>query len=568
MNMIAAAKVSIVDPTPGVTRDRVSAIVELAPPIRGQQPKVVEFIDTGGFGAYTAPGERYDEIGHDLAALTGGIEDQISRAVQSADLVLFCVDAQQGVTPRDREIARLMRERRLGAGGARKARTGEAAGPKVRVVATKIDGPRWESHAHELAALGFGDPIPVSAKTNYFRRDFLETIYSLLPEPDAEANRTPRADLSIAIIGKRNAGKSTLVNTLAGEPRVIVSEIPGTTRDAVDVRVELDGRSLVVIDTAGLRRKKSFQNPIEWFALDRLQRSVDRADVVLLLIDATEKISQVDEQVAMIAQKAFKPVIVVVNKWDLAEGRAGPTGRPVTTRAYEAYLRAELRGLWFAPIAFVSGRSGRNVRKTIDLAFELLEQSRARVTTGRLNRLVRGILDTRGPSDDLGTFAKVFYVAQTGIEPPTITLVVNKPEMFTPNYLRFLMNRFREELPFAEVPMRIVVRARRQREDDLGRAGEGPGRVSRGRKGVRERITGRRAEALPEVEGEALLSDEHSVAVDLGDFSDDPTDYFGAEEAPAPSRGAPSGGAPQPSPPKPVAKALRAPRTPKRKKRT
>jgi GTP-binding protein len=381
----------------------------------------------------------------------------------------------------------------------------------VRVVATKVDGPKWEAHAVELANLGFGEPLPVSAKSNYFRRDFLESMYELLPEPSGE-EESARADLQIAIIGKRNAGKSTLVNTLAGEPRVIVSEIAGTTRDAIDVRFEMDGRSIIAIDTAGLRRKRSFQNMIEHFAFDRVQRAVDRADVIMLLLDATEKISQVDEQLAMLAQKAFKPVIVVVNKWDAVAGKPDRKGKPVTTRTFEAYVRGELKGMWFAPISFVSGESGLNVRDTIELAFELRQQASERVTTGKLNRIVRAIMETRAPTDIKGTFAKVFYVAQTGVEPPTITLVVNHPELFTPNYMRFLMNRFREQLPYSEVPIRLVVRARRQREDDLA-SEEGPGRVARGRKGVHER-TGARKSAP--VEGEALLSDAESEVVDVG----------------------------------------------------
>jgi small GTP-binding protein len=319
----------------------------------------------------------------------------------------------------------------------------------------------------------------------------------------------------VAIIGKRNAGKSTLINTLAGEQRVIASEIPGTTRDAIDVRFEMDGKSIVAIDTAGLRKKKSFQNMIEHFAFDRVQRSVDRADVVILLLDAVEKISQVDEQLAMLAQKSFKPCIIVVNKWDLAQGQRNHKGQLVTPAVYEKYIRDQLRGLWFAPISFISGSSGKNVRATMQLALELKEQSAARVTTGKLNRMVRDIVNSRGPSDDHGRFAKVYFVAQTGVEPPTITMVVNHPEMFTPNYLRFLSNRFREELPFAEVPMRIVVRERRQREDDLVAAEEGGEgntiRVTKGRKGVTERLGGRRVEALSD-EDDAWLNDEHSKA--------------------------------------------------------
>lgn len=548
MNMIAGSKVSIVDPTPGVTRDRVTAVVDLQPPFRGGIVKPVEFVDTGGFGVYVAEGQRFDEIGEDLSKLTAGIEGQIEAAIGDADLVLFAIDAQAGLTPQDQEIARLLREGRLGGSKTKKGGKGEKSAkaapkkrPPIRIVATKVDGPKWEAHASELAGLGFGEPLPVSSKNNYFRRDFMDAIYEMLPMPQKEDEKRATTDLQIAIVGKRNAGKSTLVNTLAGEPRMIVSEIAGTTRDAVDVRFEMDGKSIVAIDTAGLRRKRSFQNMIEHFAFDRVQRAIDRADVLLLLIDATEKISQVDEQLAMMAVKAFKPVIVVVNKWDLVEGKPDRKGKPITTATFTEYLRAELKGLWFAPISFVSGQEGRNVGQTIDLAFELRQQSAERVTTGKLNRLVRSIIEQRGPTDIKGTFAKVYYVAQTGVEPPTITLVVNKPDLFTPNYMRFLMNRFREELPFSEVPIRIVIRERRQREGDLAAAGEeGDARVSRGRKGVHERMGSRMsaamgAEAFSEDPldplGEELLSDEFSEVVNIdGDepepLGDDAAEYF------------------------------------------
>ena len=524
MNMIAKAKVSIVDPTPGVTRDRVSAIVELECPSRTEETKTIEFMDTGGFGVYVAEGGRFDEVGNDLAKLTESIEFQIAKAVQGADLILFAIDAQAGVTPADEQIARMLRE-----GGFRKRIKNEpmplganTKTPPIRIIATKVDGPRWEAHAAELSALGFGQPIMVSSKNNYMRREFLDTIYNLVPHATKEDSDQRRADLMLAIIGKRNAGKSTLVNTLAGEARVIASEVPGTTRDAIDVRFDMDGKSVVAIDTAGLRRKRSFQNMIEEFAFDRVKRSVDRCDVVIVLIDATEKISQVDEQLAMLAQKSFKPAVIVVNKWDMAKGKRNDKGELVTPGHFETYLRNELRGLWYAPISFISGATGLNVRKTIDLAFEMVEQARQRVTTGKLNRLVRGIIDERGPSDLRGRFAKLFYVAQTGVEPPTITMVVNHPEMFTPNYLRFLSNRFREQLPFTEVPMRIVVRARRQREDDLVAAEEGGEgatiRVARGRKGVSERLAGNLS--LGE-EDDRWLSDDFSEPVSVDDAGAD-----------------------------------------------
>jgi GTP-binding protein len=465
LNMIAGEKVSIVDPTPGTTRDRVSAIAELKSPDGRGPIKPVEIIDTGGWGVYEGEGERFNEIGVDLAALRKHIENQIGLAVESADLILFCIDAQAGITPADKEVARLLRERKLGGGGKRPKGTPKAPKKKtsksgkkgvsspslpIRIVATKVDGPKWESHGLEVSALGLGEPILISAKSNYFRRDFLDALYEALPEVNQAEPESAAADMKLAIIGK------------AGEERVIVSEIAGTTRDAVDVRLELDGKSLLAIDTAGLRRKKSFANQIEWWAFDRAKRAIDRADVVLLLVDATDALSQVDQQLAMLVQKAFKPCLIVVNKWDLVEGKKNDKGQKITPSSYEEYLRQELKGLSFAPIAFVSATTGKNIRPAIALAFELMDQSRMRAGTGKLNRLMEKILETANPPSKLGTRAKVLYVAQVAESPPTIVLVVNRPELFTANYQRFLMNRFREELPYNEVPIRLLVRGRKR----------------------------------------------------------------------------------------------------------
>ncbi|MEL7474544.1 MAG: ribosome biogenesis GTPase Der, partial [Planctomycetota bacterium] len=456
----------------------------------------------GGFGVYVAQGERFDDAGKDLTALTKDIERQIAEAVSSADLILFAIDTQAGLTSADWEIAKLLREQKLGD----RARGGEGAGNElvpVRVVATKCDGPKWETHAYEFSALGFGEPLMCSAKNNYLRRSLTEDLVKIAPETEVAEDRIKPVDMKLAIIGKRNAGKSTLVNQLAGEDRVIVSEIAGTTRDAVDVRFEMDGKSFLAIDTAGLRKKKSFSGPVEWYAFDRAKRAIERCDAVLLLIDATEKISQVDEQLAMLVQKSFKPVVLVVNKWDEASQRKNHKGHPISPEDYESYLRKELKGLSFAPIAIVSARDGLNVRETIDLAFEIMNQSRERVTTGQLNRLVRGILEQRGPSNKLGTLARVFYVAQVRAHPPTIAMVVNRPDLFTANYQRYLMNRFREALPFEEVPIRLVIRGRRRdesfEEDETQRAGERVVRTDT-------------ADAL------------------VVDFSDNPDDYFDIEE--------------------------------------
>jgi GTP-binding protein len=453
VNLLAKAKVSIVDDMPGVTRDRVSVIVDLEDPDGTGPVRSVEIIDTGGFGVYASEGQRYDDAGVDLSALTSKIEWQIGEAVASADLVLFAVDAQTGITPRDEEIAKLLREQRFG----RDRRTQSGSVPVV-VVATKVDGPKWESHGYEMSALGFGEPLMVSSMNNYFRRDFLDRLYRLVPEVADET--VARVDLKLAIVGKRNAGKSTLVNALAGEERVIVSEIAGTTRDAVDVRLDFGDRSLMVIDTAGLRRKRSFSGRVEWWALERLEKSLERADAALFMIDATEPLSHVDDQLSRLVVEAGTPTAIVINKWDLADGVPGRHGRDVTTEDFAEYLRRTLRGLSFAPVVFMSAATGLNVAETVDLAFELAAQGRTRVGTGELNRVVRGIIESRGPSHRLGTVAKIFYAAQTGVRPPTITLVVNDPSMFTPAYQRFLMNRLREELPYGEVPVRLRIRPR------------------------------------------------------------------------------------------------------------
>lgn len=500
MNLLASRKVSIVDDTAGTTRDRVSALVSLPAPDPSADPALAEFTDTGGYGVYTVEGRRIDDAGHDLAALTNDIERQIASAVESADLILLVIDAQVGVTPQDREVARLLREGGLGTRSGSKANASHPVmehGGKVMVVANKVDGPRWEMHALEGANLGFGEPLMVSAKNNYRRREFVDAMHAIV-----EAMRTPvkkrrkkaevtedginppekagmsalvagvrlAPDLMLAIVGKRNAGKSTLVNHLAGQERVIVSEIPGTTRDAVDVRFEMDGRTFVAIDTAGLRKKKSFQDRIEWYALDRLQIAVERCHVAMMLIDATVAVSQIDQQLGQMLVNSYKPVIIVVNKWDLAKDRFATlggkrrAGTKISSGMYEEYLRAELKGLDFAPIAFTSGKTGQNIKETIDLAFDLLAQSRARVGTGALNRLMSTIVEKQGPTNKIGSFAKIFYASQITTAPPTIMCVVNKPDLFTPNYQRFLMNRFRQELPFPEVPIKLIIRGRKQDE--------------------------------------------------------------------------------------------------------
>jgi GTPase len=448
LNRLAKRRVSIVDPTPGVTRDRVAATVELDPPVdarAGLPGKVVEVVDTGGYGVYTAQGKRYNDIGADLATLTPDIEAQIMAAVERAELILFVTDAQDGVTSLDQTIARLLRER--------------GVGERIVPIANKVDDSSWIPDGLEAAAMGFGEPLCVSTTSGYGVRQMLDALYRRLGAAPRE-DRPADADIKIAIVGRRNAGKSTLVNTLAGEQRVIVSEIAGTTRDSVDVRIEADGTSLLVIDTAGLRKRKSFEDDIEFYAHHRMLAAIERCDVALLLIDATVEVSSVDQKLAQELQKRFKPTIIVINKWDLVDERKTPP------EAYQDYLTRELRGLDYAPILFISAATGDGLKELTAMAFNLHEQASHRVGTGALNAAIKQIMTARGPTSKLGTLAKVYYVSQIATCPPTIALVVNKPEMFEGQYERYLLNRLREVLPYSEVPIKLEFKGRKRVDID------------------------------------------------------------------------------------------------------
>ena len=521
LNLIARERIAIVDPTPGVTRDRLSVVIDLeAPDGRGPNRKV-ELTDTGGYGVYVAEGGRYDEIGADLATLTGDIEHQIAAAVSSSDMILFAVDVQAGITPQDLEIARMLREQKLG----KRERGADHELVPVRVVATKVDSEHWETHAYELAGLGFDGPLMCSSQTKYMRRVLLDNLYDIVPE-GVEDEGEAEHGLKVAIVGKRNAGKSTLINHLAGYDRVIVSEIAGTTRDAIDVRIDLpDGRRMTAIDTAGLRRKKSFQGNIEWYAFDRAQRAIERADVVLLMLDATAEVSQVDEHLGQLVRESHKPVLLVVNKWDLASGQRNQKGQPITPEDYDQYVRRELKGLTWAPIALMSAKEGLNTREVVNLAFELYEQASTRVSTGELNRFIREISETIHPTSKAGKHGRIYFASQVKTNPPTIVLIVNRPDLFTDTYERYLLNRMRDALPFGEVPIRLILRSKRRAEEAAAKAGKAKRTPEGGRGMMRiDPATGQFAEEI-DLSG-ADFEDVFDDATLLAEMPDDPESYF------------------------------------------
>ena len=420
LNALAGQMISIVEPTAGVTRDRVSTIIE-------RNERYFELIDTGGYGIV------------DSLQLSEHIEQQIRKAIESADIVVFMVDIRDGLVPLDKTIAQLLRKHDLDIIG----------------VANKADSAKMFPTAGEFTKLGFGEFLCISAQNNLNKNVLLDMIFDKLSSLDS--TRPTKSVMKLAIVGKRNAGKSTLVNAMAGVERVIVSEIPGTTRDAVDVRIEKDGKIITLIDTAGLRKKNKIADSIEFYSFVRATRSVYRADVILFLIDAAVPISQVDKKLARLIAAENKSCILVVNKWDLAKDAA-------VTEDYEHYLSAQLPGLRYAPIAFTTATEAKNIQSVLDLSVEIFKQTTTQIPTAKLNKVFEIIKAERvgGTKRSQMGWPKIYYAAQIAVNPITILMFVNRPELFQETYLRFIVNRLQSMLPIAEVPVRLLTRRHRE----------------------------------------------------------------------------------------------------------
>ena len=422
LNSLLRRQIAIVDPTPGVTRDRVSAPMPL-----GQG--YVELLDTAGF-------LEPDAASRD--GLSEQIVRQIDFALASAVAVLFLVDAREGVTPVDRIIAQKLRR----------------ASKPVLLVANKVDLPEAALEVGSFNALGFGEPVPVSASHRLGLNDLLTALEKKL---GSLSERPPEPSMKLAIVGERNVGKSTFINALAGQERVIVSEVPGTTRDSVDVNIEIDGTILTAIDTAGLRKRAKMADDIEYYSRHRTLRSIRRADVVLFLIDANEPVGMVEKQLAGYILEQYKPTVLVVNKWDLAKSKADQ-------EEYGPYLAGNLPEIAYAPIAFTCATTGLGVREAVLLAGELVAQSRQRVPTAELNAAMQEILAVKPPPARKGRVAKILYVTQIDVGPPTLVCFVRNLEAFDNSYQRFLLGQLRDRLPFAEVPIRLIFRQRKREE--------------------------------------------------------------------------------------------------------
>ncbi len=407
VNRLTATRAAVVHETPGVTRDRKELVCEW-------NGKRFLLIDTGGVDVA------------DEAPITRSIVDQARTAVEEADLVLFVVDARAGITPGDEEIAELLR----------------ASNQPVLVIANKIDDPSRDSEAAEFYRLGLGDPIPLSGLHGHGTGDLLDSVVDQLPgegraETGAEAIR-------VAILGRPNVGKSSLLNALLGEERVIVSEVPGTTRDAIDTILVRGDRTFVLVDTAGLRRKRKQRQGIEYYSELRALEAAERADVAVVLVDASEGIVEQDLSVADVARKAQSSTLVVLSKWDIGT---------VALDDVKPELQRRLRQR--PPIVAVSAKTGRGVARVLDRVEELFEKHNSRISTPELNKFLASLREARQPPARRGRKLNLLYGTQTGIRPPRFRFFVNDRSLITRDYGYWVENQLRETFKLQGVPVTI-----------------------------------------------------------------------------------------------------------------
>ncbi|MBP60138.1 MAG: ribosome biogenesis GTPase Der [Planctomycetaceae bacterium] len=422
-NWLAGRRLAIVDDVAGVTRDRMTYLIH-------HEETFFELVDTGGMGV------------NDVDNLTKEIQEQIELAIESADVILLVVDTRSGLVPFDEEVSKRLRY----------------TDKPILCVANKTDNESLDSQADEFYRLGRGKLIAVSTRANRRREELFELIVQRLPTSsgtEVESQGDPL--MKIAIVGRRNVGKSTFVNTLARAERMIVSEVAGTTRDSVDVRFELDGKGFVAIDTAGLQRNKSVKTDVDFYSMHRAKRSIRHADVTLMFFDGSERISKVDKHLCNYIVDQYKPCIFVVNKWDLMRNQ-------MPTSKWVSYLRDTFQTMWYVPIAFVTGQTGKNVKALVNHAQNLFKLSSERIATSDLNKLIRLALDRNPPPMFQNRRPKIYYATQVGIQPPTIVLVCNMPSAFSSQYQRYLLGVLRDQLEFGEVPIKLYLTTRR-RED-------------------------------------------------------------------------------------------------------
>ena len=417
-NKISGSRISIVEDTPGVTRDRIYNDIEW-------NGRALTLVDTGGIEP------RVDDM------MLGYMREQAQTAIETADVIVFMVDVTTGVTASDRDVATMLMKSHK---------------PLILCV-NKVDSVgELPMEYYEFYELGIdGDPIPVSSVHGTGTGDLLDRIVELCPDTEAEEEDD---SIKVAVIGKPNAGKSSIINKILGENRLIVSNIAGTTRDAIDTAFENEFGRYTFIDTAGIRRQSKVNDRIEKFSVLRSKAAVERADVCLILIDGTEGLTEQDERIAGLAHEAGKPSVIVVNKWDAVEKDNG------TVKAFEDKIRTGLAYMSYAPIMFVSAKTGQRVGKLFELINRIYEQSCMRISTGMLNDVLSDAVMRVQPPTDKGRRLKIYYITQTSVKPPVFVIFCNDAELFHFSYQRYIENQIREVFGFYGTPIVITVRQR------------------------------------------------------------------------------------------------------------
>jgi GTP-binding protein len=434
-NRLAGKRLAIVDEIPGTTRDRLVAEAEWL-------DRVYDIVDTGGIDP-THGGKTPLSVGS--SDFIQEIRTQALIAVRDADAVLFVTDGTAGVTAPDREVAEILRRFQKTDGG--------TARPPILLVVNKCDSAATRASASEFYELGLGDPYPLSALRGTGTGDMLDALMASLPvQGPAEADES----VKVAIVGKPNAGKSSLLNRLLGEERAIVSPIPGTTRDAVDTHLVFGGISITLIDTAGIRKRGSIVPGVEQYSVLRSLKAIERADVVLLLVDAEAGITAQDTHIAGFILDEWKSCVVLVNKWDTI------VKDDDTLAEYTRRVREQLNFMDYVPLLFISARTGKRVEQVLPLALRVQEERLVRITTSMLNRVLREAQDAHPAPSHAGRRLKIYYASQVRTDPPTFVLQMNDPKLFHFSYERYLENRFREAYGFVGTPLKIVAHGHRE----------------------------------------------------------------------------------------------------------
>ena len=424
-NQIGKRRLSIVDDMAGVTRDRIYMDATWL-------NREFTLVDTGGIEIKSAD------------KMLTQIRTQAKIAADEADVIVFVTDGRAGLTADDEAVAKFLR----------------GSNKPIVLAVNKIDDVRQDNDIYEFYNLGLGDPIGISASNALNLGDLLDAVVKNFPSNEDETR--DEDEIRIAVIGRPNVGKSSLVNAMLGEERVIVSDVPGTTRDAIDTHFFADGTKFTLIDTAGMRRKSKIDEPVERYSVIRSLRAIDRADVVLMLIDAPVGVTEQDKKIAGYAHDSGKGCVIVVNKWDIF-----PNKHDRSTNRFTDDLRERLGFLQYAPVVYVSALTGQRVDRVTELVKFVAEQQSMRIQTSVLNELIRDAVAVNPPPSKKGKSAKIFFVTQADIRPPRFILFVNEPELVHFSYLRFIENRLRESFGFEGTPLKFAVRKHKQTDESL-----------------------------------------------------------------------------------------------------